>query len=815
MTMTSCPGEATLRFLGTDALGDATYAAIESHVEGCPECKAVLERLAHRRPNATLAAPGPEGWPHIPGFEIQSRLGRGAMGVVYLAMETGLDRLVALKILPGALGPDASAGPRRRWLREARAVSRIRHPDVVPLYDYGEADGCFFLVLEYIPGGTLKQRLADPLPPRVAAGLMETIARAVGHLHGCGLLHLDLKPSNILLDCKDDDPWERVTPRISDFSLARSHGDFDASEISLAGLRGTPSYMAPEQTTASRAGIGAAADIHALGAILYELLTGRPPFQGTSTLETLDQVRGQNPVSPRRLNPKIPRDLETIALKCLEKHPSRRYAAAEAMADDLDRFLEGRPLEARPVSPVEHAWRWCRRQPVVAALTATLLLTVLGGLLGLFALWRRSEAMRLRSEAMRLRSEANYQVAARSLDEIVRIMSDSRIYVSSIHSGQELEKTLELARSQGIELSKRSTPDASDLKRLATIDGYLAAVYFGDGKPDEGKSLMEESISYCEAYLARNPDDVQIQSRLFSDVNWMAMAYHSDSKNDQLYQQWHARAIATLGRLKSPPDVHVWGMFEVSRWQRRYANRLMLAGDSERARKEFEKDLDFLRSAPDAETAFPGFVLSEALTLAALGQWHGEFKRPVSGAYQQQANGPIPDLEWNLAELAARRIGWLPSIVRPHWLIPEDRSNEAWVDRVIVLIKTDAATFHLDHTQIPAIVWQMWIPYVDTLARQRQVDKLSETLRIADRLVALAERLRRSYPGQAAPYMLLSEGYLQRAKYAYRVDGEPVIGWERKSLEAAGEAATRDPENAVARNLVKNRLVRLSKLAAK
>ena len=346
------------------------------------------------------------------------------MGVVYLAIGTGLDRPVALKILPGASGSDASTGPRRRWLREARAVSSIRHPNVVPLYDYGEADGWFYLVLEYVPGGTLKKRLTEPLPPRVAAGLMETIARAVGYLHGRGLLHLDLKPSNILLDCEENGPWDRVIPRISDFGLALSDDDAGASETSLAGIRGTPSYMAPEQAAGSRAGVGAAADIHALGAILYELLTGRPPFQGASTLETLDQVRGQEPVPPRRLNPKIPRDLETIALKCLEKNPSRRYASAEALADDLRRWLDGRPIKARPVSPVGQAWRWCRRQPVIAALAATLLLTLIGSFLGLLALLRRSETLRSRSEA-------NYQVASRSLDElltkfydIVMIMND-------------------------------------------------------------------------------------------------------------------------------------------------------------------------------------------------------------------------------------------------------------------------------------------------------------------------------------------------------------------------------------------------------
>ncbi len=357
--MSSCPGEETLFSLGTESLDDGSFAAIEEHVEDCPECQAVLEGLAHRRRHPTVALPGPERWPLIPGFEIQSRLGRGAMGVVYLATETGLDRPVALKILPGALGPDASTSPRRRWLREARAVSSVRHPNIVPLYDYGEADEWFFLVLEYVPGGTLRKRLTEPLPPRVAAGLMETIARAVGYIHGRGLLHLDLKPSNILLDCEETDPWDRVSPRISDFGLALPDDGSGSSETSLAGIRGTPSYMAPEQAVASRAGVGKPADIHALGAILYEMLTGRPPFQGTSTLETLDQVRSQNPVAPRQLNSKIPRDMETIALKCLEKNPNRRYTSAEALVDDLTYFLEGCPIKARPVSAIEHTWRWC------------------------------------------------------------------------------------------------------------------------------------------------------------------------------------------------------------------------------------------------------------------------------------------------------------------------------------------------------------------------------------------------------------------------------------------------------------------------
>jgi serine/threonine protein kinase len=793
--------------LGTDALGDTRYAAIEQHIEGCLGCQAVLERLAHRRPDPTVVLPGPERLPRIPGFEIQSVLGRSAMSVVYLAIETGLDRHVALKILPGALGPDVTTGPRRRWLREARAISSVRHPNVVPLYDYGEADGCFFLVLEYIPGGTLKQRLAEPLASHVASKLVETISRAVGHLHSHGLLHLDLKPSNILLDCEGNDPWERVTPRISDFGLALSSDDATASEKTLPGLRGTPSYMAPEQA-APRAGVGAAADIHALGAILYELLTGRPPFQGTSPLETLDQVRGQRPVPPRRLNPKIPRDLETIALKCLEKNPSRRYASAEALAGDLNRFLEGRPIEARPVSPIEHAWRWCHRQPVIAALAVTLLLTVLGSFLGLLALLQRSEAQRSYSEA-------NYRVASRSLDQLLSMLTDAHVNDKWISFKQDYVKALELARTEETELSKRYPHDVGTLKRLVTIDNHLATTYVQIGKQAEALSHREESIGYCEACLALSPGDVEIRVQQFASASWI-LSILSDSLDDRLYERWNARSMAILERLKSLHSFQVYWMSGLSHCHRRRADCLMLRGDSDRARKELEEDLDFVRSVPVPEAALPEFDLSEALTLAALGQWSGDFTSLPSPIRPQPTIADTDRLEILLAELAARRVGWLPSIVKSHWLIPEDLPTDAWTDRVIASVKCDAAKFHLDHTRILAISRMMRGHCASTMTWQRRAGKLSDAQRIAGQLVALAERLTRSYPDQAAAYMLLSDGYVQKAKNAYRESDAPVIaGWERKALGAAMRAATLEPDSDEARNLVRDRRARLGKLVSK
>jgi eukaryotic-like serine/threonine-protein kinase len=806
--MSSCPGDGALRMLGTDAIGDATYAAIEHHVEGCPDCKSDLERLAHRHLAPAVVSADPERLPCIPGFEIQSELGRGAMGVVYLAIETGLDRLVALKVLPGSMGADGGAGPRRRWLREARAISSVRHPNVVPLYDFGEADGSFFLVLEFVPGGTLKQRLTEPLPPRVAAGLIETTARAVGHVHNRGLFHLDLKPSNILLDGEENEPWERVTPRIADFGLAISNDDAGASENSLAGIRGTPSYMAPEQASGTRANVGAAVDIHALGAILYELLTGRPPFRGTSTLETLDQIRGQNPVPLRRLNPKLPRDLETIALKCLEKNPLRRYASAATLADDLHRWLDSRPILARPVSPFEHGARWCRRQPIIAALATTLMLTLIGGILGLLALLRRSETLRSSSDE-------RYQVASQALDGLTNIfVEDAQLNKKTpvYYRRDQRWKAIEIARLQVLELLKQDPRDIRSLRRLASIDHRLTTFCSVNGKETEARSLIEEAIGCLETCLAVAPGDMEIRLQLLTEID-LLLPHLFGRANDRLYDRWNARAIAMLEQLKASHEDHIRVALALSRVHRDRANTLISNGELDFARTALVTDVRWVRSLLDADSECPVFILSEALTLAALGQWSGEFKLARTSIQLHQSDVEIRNLELGLAELTARRVGWLPTSVKSPLLLPADLPDGAWADRVISAIESDAAKFRIARTRIPAIAWSTRGYFTDTLWRQRTVGKLDDAQRIVDQLLALAERLTKSYPDQAAPCMLLSEGYVQRAKNAFRIPGEPVKEWNQNALDAAIQAAALDPENEEAHNLVKERRARVNRPA--
>jgi tetratricopeptide (TPR) repeat protein len=313
------------------------------------------------RPAAAGAAP-----PAIAGYDILGEVGRGAMGVVYKARRRGLNRLTALKLLR-----PAAAGPREaeRFRAEAEALARVEHPNIVRVYEVGEHEGRPFVALEFVEGGGLDATLRGaPQPPRRAASLAETLARAVHEAHRRGVVHRDLKPANVLLTADG-------APKVTDFGLAKRI-DGQAGQTRHGEILGTPSYMAPEQARGDNASVGPRTDVYALGAILYELLTGRPPFCGETVWDTLEQVVRREPAPPRQLAPRAPRDLETICLKCLRKEPARRYGSGAEMADDLRRFLNGEPVRARPASAVERAWKWARRRPAaVAAMAAVVVAT--------------------------------------------------------------------------------------------------------------------------------------------------------------------------------------------------------------------------------------------------------------------------------------------------------------------------------------------------------------------------------------------------------------------------------------------------------
>jgi WD40 repeat protein/predicted Ser/Thr protein kinase len=336
-------------------------------------------------------------------YELLDEIGRGGMGVVYRARQRSLDRLVAIKRM--VFGPGSNPELVKRFRAEAVSAATLRHPNIVAIHEVGVHEGQHFFVMDYVQGQSMAHLVAArPLPARRAAGYLKTLAEAVHYAHERGILHRDLKPSNVLIDEQDQ-------PRIVDFGLARRLEG--ASELTVTGqVLGSPHYLPPEQATAQRGRVSRRTDVYGLGATLYHLLTGRPPFQAESLAQTLDLVLHTEPVAPRLLNPGVPRDLETICLKCLEKEPSRRYPTAQALADELGRFQGGEPIRARPLGLAGQMWRWCRRKPQAASLAAVAALAVVLGFAGVLWQWRHAEAQRRRAEQQAYISDINAAQAA-------------------------------------------------------------------------------------------------------------------------------------------------------------------------------------------------------------------------------------------------------------------------------------------------------------------------------------------------------------------------------------------------------------------
>jgi serine/threonine-protein kinase len=407
--------------------------------EGCRKVRAIQGQISALFPEA--GAPDfdetmpllPEGLPQVPAYDVTEELGRGGVAVVYKARHLRLNRPVALKML--LAGAWASRADRQRLSREAELVAALRHPNIVQVYDVGNLDGRPYFTMEFVEGGSLDQKLAgEPLSAREAASLLAVLAEAIDAAHRAGIVHRDLKPSNILLGADG-------TPKISDFGLARHLRIGPALTESGAPL-GTPSYMAPEQARGRSRETGPAADLYALGAILYEVLTGRPPFHAESAAATVQLVLTEEPVPPSRLNPQVPRDLETICLKCLHKDPRRRYATAAALADELNRFLRHQPIAARPVGRPERALRWLRRNPTAAALivTAALLLVL-------------ASAAGLREWGLAMRRRAELEQWSARLAFVIRLeergrFDEARGILQQLDPGTgHLRKQIELARA--------------------------------------------------------------------------------------------------------------------------------------------------------------------------------------------------------------------------------------------------------------------------------------------------------------------------------------------------------------------------------
>jgi tetratricopeptide (TPR) repeat protein len=521
--------------------------------------------------SSTLGQPG--GVEVVPGYEVVGILGRGGMGVVYKARQVELDRVVALKMV--LAGAQVYPENLQRFGREAKILGRLHHPNIVQVFEVGEAAGHPYFTMEFVGGGSLAGQFGgSPIPPARAAALVETVAQAMHAAHQQGIVHRDLKPANVLL-------MPDGTPKVTDFGLAKR---LDATGQTATGaVLGTPSYMAPEQAGGKAKEAGPAADIYSLGAILYELLAGRPPFKAATAMDTLLQVVSDDPLALRRLQPKVPRDLETICSRCLEKDPQRRYASAADLAEDLRRFQAGEPVAARPVTVPARLWRWARRKPAQACLAAVVLLAGIGLVVGasLFA-WQaergrqRAEEFR-RQETKRLGQieKANDMLRSlfRGLDpeaeakegKPLRALLGERLdRAAALLEGESVGDPLTVARLQvvlgetqrnlgypqrAIVLHTRARQTLEPLLGLDHPDtlaslSELSQSYWADGRYDEAAALHELVLEKRKTLLGPDHPDT------LRTMNDLAQTYQDGGQPDKalpLFEQTLEKRKATLG----------------------------------------------------------------------------------------------------------------------------------------------------------------------------------------------------------------------------------------------------------------------------
>jgi len=477
-------------------------------------------------PHATIVGPSPLA-PTAPtsrkmfgDYEILDTIARGGMGIVYKARQRKLNRVVALKmILAGQFADQADV---ERFYVEAEAAGNLRHPNIVGIHEVGECEGQHFFSMDYIEGHSLADMVREhALTPRRAAEYVRVISDAIHHAHQHGILHRDLKPSNVLVDHKD-------APMVTDFGLAkRTEGQ---SQLTISGtIVGTPAYMPPEQASGKLDAISVRSDVYSLGGILYELLTGRPPFVSANPFETIKQVLESDPVAPRLLNSNIPVDLETICLKCLQKEAERRYGSAQELADELQRYLSGEPILARPVGAAERLWRWCRRNPRVAGSLGVTALTLIMASIVSSVLYMRAEKAYRQTERALAKAEASIDQMRLAIDELYRIISEEDL-LNEPGFKPLRQKILSQARDLYRQALDRLGDDPKIQEDMAVSLFSLGRILRELQEPQEALEPLSKARGIQEALLAATPQDTRRLRHLGNTLNLIGQVYENQRR---------------------------------------------------------------------------------------------------------------------------------------------------------------------------------------------------------------------------------------------------------------------------------------------
>ncbi len=586
----------------------------------------------------------------IAGYEVLGELGRGGMGVVYLARKIALNRLCALKMI--LAGAHAGSVAHARFRAEAEAIAKLRHPDIVQIYHVGEADGLPYLELEYLSGGGLDQALSGlPKPAAAAAALVEVMARAIADAHQLGIIHRDLKPANVLLDSNG-------RPKVADFGLAKILGSEGGLTKSSAVL-GSPSYMAPEQAEGESSKIGPRTDVYALGAILYELLSGRPPFRAATALETLAHVKDADPVAPSKIQPGMPADIETICLKCLEKQPVRRYATALDLAEDLRRFQAGEPILAQDPPFWLLLWKRARRRPALSAallVTAAAVVLLIGGSLYYNAQLRESVRKAQAAEraaldqssltkktlnelvfgvqdqlgktaATRELRKGLLDTALDGLDQVALIAESAAPDLSRAAAHQKLGDILrqvgradealrqyEYSRNLATQLAAAAPRDLATAQCLARSHAGLAELSLTADKPKEAVEHCLQVVLLAEKTAASNPDQAQARAATIEAYFRLGRAYGFDRDLEQ-GELWFRKMESLAERWIADEPGKVLARDQLANSHRKIADIHKLGGDDVAARDEYVKAVDLGHELLNVEPANLEVKLHLALAL--------------------------------------------------------------------------------------------------------------------------------------------------------------------------------------------------------
>jgi tetratricopeptide (TPR) repeat protein/tRNA A-37 threonylcarbamoyl transferase component Bud32 len=539
----------------------------------------------------------------IDGFEILGEIGRGGMSVVYKARERKLDRFVAIKMI--ADGRDNSTEYAERFRAEAHAVARLRHPNIIAIHAIGESRGRPYLTLELAEGGNLSQTLGEkPMGAREAAVLVESLARAVHAAHEAGVVHRDLKPSNILLTADG-------VPKVGDFGLAKLL-DSDVGRTLSGQPIGTPSYMSPEQAEGHAGHVGPSTDIYALGAILYQILTGRPPFLGESAMETLKLVTTTEAVPPRRLRPDVPLDLETICLKCLQKSPARRCSSALDLADDLRRFLDGRPIVARRTGPLERSWKWARRHPWQSATAA---IVVLGTALLVGLTYRHDFQLRAeiaRTQARAAEARGNYSAARSTIQGMIARLNDPRF--KGTPRLKELRRDQfedALAFYDGI-LRRFDPNDPTVREDTAHTHNQIGMMQFELGRRDEAERHVRRTLDVIASLRSDEPDNPEYLGLQVVSLNQLANYLGGSGRNEEACTAG-AEAVRLAGNLADMTPGNVGHRELVAVCHDSYAGRLASLGRVSAARDHYHKAIEIREQLDLARS--PALIVRHAETL--------------------------------------------------------------------------------------------------------------------------------------------------------------------------------------------------------